>query len=597
MVYDLPKVAAEAAPVSAFDAPDVKNPANAQLQEHSDSLTKAGAVVGTIAAQLQDEHDTAYTKKTDNLLADEIRRALYDPENGFLASKGETAQARRPDTVKAVQEAVKKLEGGLQNDMQRYMFQRTASARYQQAMQLVDSHAMNEIKTFHFNEAKARLMGAKNDALQNWAGWKDRESLYSTNKGIMGAEVASVATLAGIPKSSAQYKTLQQEAFTQLHSEVITNMVSLGMAKQATEYFNAHIQEIVPDKVDGIRKVLNVAATTTEADDLATEIWNELAPKDWNEAIPVFAMAQRAREKAGDNEDLQKLAIAGLKERAGEWNGEQGERKAQNISNVWQQIDSGASLTSVMLSPAWLALSGTEQRQIREAMERDAMTKANRAAAQSTRELTELQREESLSFLKHGDEYLTMSDPNVLRRMSRAQVEAKRSLFGMNATQRLLEKWDAIQNPGRYQEAKLDSDTFNMVARSMDLDPTSKNEGMRNQIGALKFRLEEALNHEMQQRKAPMTGTEKTEFIRKTISEEVLVNGFWSKRSKPVAALTNEEAAKIIIPRAEQIQISEAMAERYKATGNPVYAPTRANLVRWYLKGKMPGYTDFIGDE
>lgn len=597
-VYDLPTVEATAEPMKQFSAPEVKDFASAQLQEQGAAVTKVGNAVTRIAQDLQDQIDTATTKDMDNRLADVIRTTLYDPEKGFLQTSGKNALDGRPTAIKTIQEATKTFEKGLTNDMQRQMFQKVASQRLQTALMLIDSHAMNQAKVYSGNEAKARFQGAMQDALQNWAGWEDPQSLYHTNKRIMLAEVDSVAELAGIPKDSEQYETLVKDATTQLHGNVITNMISLGQSSQAKKYFDAHIQEIQPgEPLNKIRNVVKAATTATEADDLAAKVWEDLGPKGLNDAIPLFSMTEKVRELAGDNEDVQKAAIAGIKERAGEWNGQQTETKAQAISSVWQQVDGGVSFKKIQTSPAWLALSGTERHEIRRAMEAEATNRANRAAANSSRELAELQRQEHLSFLKHGDEYLTVSDPNVLRKMSRAQVEATRTKFGMTATRQLLDRWDAIQNPGKYQEAKLDTDTFNAVARSLNLDPGSKNRNMRNQVGALKFRLEEALNHEMQQRKAPMSATEKTEFIRQTLSKQVLVNGFWSTRNKPIASLTSEDINKIVIPRKDQVDIAAAMAKRYKATGNEIYAPSRANLVRWYLKGKMPGYTDFYGEE
>jgi len=597
-VYDLPTVEATAEPMKQFSAPEVRDYASAQLQEQGAAVTKVGNAVTRIAQDLQDQIDTATTKDMDNRLADVIRTTLYDPEKGFLQTSGKNALDGRPTAIKTIQEATKSFEKGLTNDMQRQMFQKVASQRLQTALMLIDSHAMNQAKVYSGNEAKARFQGAMQDALQNWAGWEDPQSLYHTNKRIMLAEVDSVAELAGIPKDSEQYETLVKDATTQLHGNVITNMISLGQSSQAKKYFDAHIQEIQPgEPLNKIRNVVKAATTATEADDLAAKVWEDLGPKGLNDAIPLFSMTEKVRELAGDNEDVQKAAIAGIKERAGEWNGQQTETKAQAISSVWQQVDGGVSFKKIQTSPAWLALSGTERHEIRRAMEAEATNRANRAAANSSRELAELQRQEHLSFLKHGDEYLTVSDPNVLRKMSRAQVEATRGKFGMTATRQLLDRWDAIQNPGKYQDAKLDTDTFNAVARSLNLDPGSKNRNMRNQVGALKFRLEEALNHEMQQRKAPMSATEKTEFIRQTLSKQVLVNGFWSTRNKPIASLTSEDINKIVIPRKDQVDIAAAMAKRYKATGNEIYAPSRANLVRWYLKGKMPGYTDFYGEE
>lgn len=594
MRYDIPEVglSVEGTPqVRSFNAGDTKDYGAAQMQEQGAATSKTG----TSIAYIQDVLNDARAKELDNQLADHVREALYDPENGYLGTAGKTAVDARSGVIKSLQDKVKEIEQGAKNDMQKALFGKAARARLQSAYLHIDGHALNQAKIYGGAEAKARMDGARLDAVQNWAGWEDPGGVYARSKALMSREARAVASVAGIPEDSEQYKLLTQGALTQLHADVINNMISLGQTGAAKKYYANAVsnKEILPDKLDELNSKVKMATTATEADNLASQVWSEfMSGKNRNEAVSLFQMTERVRTLAGDNEDVQKSAIAGIKERYGEWNGEQAEFKAQNISGVWKQIDAGVPMKKMQLSPSWMALSDTERHQIRKEMEAEAATRAARNAANSSRELTDLQRQEHLNFLKNGDSYLTVTDPNVLKRMSRAQVEALRGKFGMEPTKQLLDKWDAIQDPRKYGEAKMDTDDFNAVARSLKLDPLdTKNKEMRNKVGALRFHVEQVLNLEQIQKKAPLTRQEKMEIINKEMSRQVLVNpGYFSTNKKvPVITLTAKQAEKVVIPNIDRKNIAEAMKIRYNATGDASYAPTEANLRRFYLMSISPG--------
>lgn len=600
MTYDLPTVSAQPGGGPEVAAPEVRDVAGAQMKEAGDVSAKAGSAINYVAQTLQNDIDTAVTKEMDNKLADAVRTTLYDPEKGYLSTSGKSALVAREGSITAIKNSVTDLEKNLGNDVQKAMFHKVAAQRIQSAMMLIDGHAMQQAKAYNVTEAKARLDGARMDAVANWAGWEDKASLYTRSRTIMRSEVDSVAEQAGIPRDSAQYKQLVQAADTQLHADILNNMLSLGQSTQAKKYFDAHVQEIAPDKLDEIRSHLKVATTATEADDMATKVWKEMAPTDRNGAIPIFQMAERVRELAGENEDVQKAALQGIKERAAEWNAEQTEYKSQNIAGVWRQLDSGTSWKQVQLSESWRLLSDTERHQVKKEWESEEATRearaaaaASRAASNAQRGLIQMERNERLAFMKNGDLYLTVSDPKVLRSMSRAQIESMRGKFGMERTLHLLRAWDSIQDPSKYKDAVIDTDAFKQAARSLGLNPDTKNQTEKARVGALKYHLEQEISYEQQRRKAPMTAVEKQQFINQSLSRNVLINGFWTNSNKPVMSLTAEDLNKVIIPRDEQLKISAAMEQKYRETRDPRYAPGRKNLVIWYLKKKAPGFSDF----
>lgn len=583
--YDLPTESLQVRgtpQLQGFDVPTPKDVSGAQVQEMGAALTKSGTGIMDIVRVAQNDADTARAKEIDNSLADTIRVALYDPENGYLSKPGKRAWDSRGETVKSLQESVKNLESGLTNDLQRYLFKKAATQRMQSAMLQIDSHAMNQVKIYRGAETKARMDGFKQDALTSWAGWEEPGGMFAKNKAGMMNEAKGLAEIIGAPEESAQYQQLVQAATTQLHSDVLNNMISLGRTTEAKKYYDAAIKakEILPDKIDELNTKVKVATTATEGDNLAEEAFAAfMKDRGPNDPVPLFQIEKYVREKAGDKEDIQKAAIAGVKERAASWNAEQAETKAKNISGVWKLVDAGKPLKEIQLSQPWLALSDTERHQIRGQIDTYFTGKASRSVA-------EMQRAEHAAFLQNGNEYLTVTDPNVLRGLSRAQVESMRGKFGMTATQHLLDKWDAIQNPAKFGEAKIDSDDFNVIARNLGLDPENKkNKDMRNQVGALKFHIETVIDYEQARAKRPLTRQEKMDLVNKELSKQVLINpgAFSFKKNVPVISLTKDQTERIIIPDTDRKAISEAMKIRYEKTNNPMYAPTEANLRRFYL--------------
>jgi hypothetical protein len=82
-----------------------------------------------------------------------------------------------------------------------------------------------------------------------------------------------------------------------------------------------------------------------------------------------------------------------------------------------------------------------------------AAARENRAAAAESRAYTAERRKEGQLLLANGDQYLTDSDPARLAAMTREQVVATRSKYGMEGAQHLLSRWDSLQKPGAITEA------------------------------------------------------------------------------------------------------------------------------------------------
>ena len=257
------------------------------------------------------------------------------------------------------------------------------------------------------------------------------------------------------------------------------------------------------------------------------------------------------------------------------------------MNSVYKSIDAGTPLTRIMRTPQWQALPGKEQDQILMQQEQRAAARESRAAAAESRDFAREQRAERRMLLDNGDAYLRYSDPEVLARMSRPQVEAMRSVFGMEGAQHLLQRFDSLQKPGAVAEARIDKQDFDHIAETMGLDPfNAKSPDKKKQLGELQFRVEQLINIAQQSKKGTLTREEKMALMQGELARQVTVNpGRLSpNKNVPVIQLQPDQVRRVVVPDADKAKISEALAVMYRADPkNPAYAPTEDNMRRLYL--------------
>ena len=256
MVYDLPTVAASPQPSQQYAAPESKNFNAEQTHEMGNAVTKAGAAVLSIAQDMQNTVDTAAAKEMDNKLADVIRTTLTNSENGYLKTAGKAAVDGRANVEKALKDAVKGIGEGSENEVQTFMFKKAAASRIQTAMGQVGMHSLEQAKVYVAAVTEARSKGFRLDAVNNFAGWNDKEGLYAKNKAGMLNEINQFMNKNGIEKDNPIYKASVMENTTKLHFDTIKLMLSMEKTQDAKDYYQANTQEISSDKRDDFKAML-----------------------------------------------------------------------------------------------------------------------------------------------------------------------------------------------------------------------------------------------------------------------------------------------------------------------------------------------------
>lgn len=402
--------------------------------------------------------------------------------------------------------------------------------------------------------------------------------------GIIQTNLRQFAAATGKP---TEWVAAQEMRYTTaLHANVIAGLVQTDPAK-AQEYFTANKGQIDGARHDEITKTINATSAVNDGDKAAGQVWESMGPKGYNDPVAMDKLEASVREQFPNDPTRRQAAIAALRERAAAHNAARAEANAGNTNAVYALLDRGAPLARVMRSPEWLALPATEQHKIMLQRENEAAARESRAAAAEQRELAREQRRERQLLLTNGDAYLRYSDPDVLARMSRPQVEATRAVFGFEGAQHLLARYDALQKPGAIAEARIDKQDFDHIADQMGLDPfNAKTPDKKKALGELQFRVEQLINTAQQAKKQPLTREEKMALMQGELARQVTVAPGWFgfDRQVPVIQLSPEQARRVVVPDAEKAKISEALKAMYATDPkNPDYAPTEDNVRRLYL--------------
>ena len=242
--------------------------------------------------------------------------------------------------------------------------------------------------------------------------------------------------------------------------------------------------------------VIKEASDTQTGEQGADAVWATTGPKDTNEPVKIFDMERELRTNLKDNPDAMKRGIDALRQRAQAFNGQQAETNAAGVNGVFKLLDGGTPMAAVMRSAEWLALPDLKKHEIRKTLQNEAHQAEQRAFTHEQRVFAGEQRAERSLLLNNGDAYLRYSDPDVLTKMTRPQVEATRTVFGFEGAQHLLQRFDSLTKaPEKIVEARMDKQDFDHVAEQMGLDPfNAKSPDKKAQLGELQFKVEQLIN-------------------------------------------------------------------------------------------------------
>lgn len=205
------------------------------------SLGELGGAIGQVGETLnlwQDEVDTADAKAADAAYSDLIRQELYADQTGFMYSQGSESIGRRGTVAERIEAEQKRLLSGL-NPAARSKAEVAMVARYQRALQTVDTHTASQRQVYLDSAAQARVTSSIQDAIFN-------PDQTAQSIALADQEIRDMAARNGWAPEVTALKL--KEARTEVHAGVIKRLETVSPV-QALEYLQKHKGDMTGDVV------------------------------------------------------------------------------------------------------------------------------------------------------------------------------------------------------------------------------------------------------------------------------------------------------------------------------------------------------------
>jgi len=553
-----------------------------QLQGLGEGAQRAGGAVSTIALDMARDANDLRVNDAMNQYVNAQTQARVEA----MQLKGRNALERPdgkslPDEFgERMQKQAEVISQTLANPAQRQAFAMNAGRMDGQFRASLSQHMVEQQNVYRKETQKGTLDTAVNQATLLWGDEKLRAQSVATVTKVVDA----IARDNGMPPEARDMALV--ESLSPLHVGVMKGMIQAGQANAAREYYNENSASMTMQARAAMQGVVKEASDVQTGEAKADAVWATIGPRAANDPVKIFDMEREMRDQLKDNPDAMKRGVDALRQRAQAFNAQQAETNAAGVNSVFKLIDGRVPMGTIMRSDEWMSLPAHKQHEIVKSLEAEAAARESRAYTAEARAFNTERRKDSQLLMGNADAFLAASNPDTLAHMTRAQVEATRTQFGMEGAQHLLTKFDAIsKSSDKLVEARMDKQDFDHVAEQMGLDPfNDKSPDKKRQLGELQFRVEQLINTAQVSKKQALTRDEKMTLMQGELARQVTVPGFFSNSQVPVIQLNADDAARVVVPPTDRAQIAQALQTMYaNDPKNPAYAPTEANMRRLYL--------------
>lgn len=488
--------------------------------------------IGKIIEQKIQRAEEVVLLEADNRLAD----AATNLRTSALSTRGKDALAVGVQVQEDWEKTVSEVESSLTSDRQRAAFRERSSSRWQQLNAVVQSHGAQEFQKYDAEQSELAINKRVDEAVTNYGDPRALRQAVSEAKYL----VELYGSRNGF--SPEQIADKQLAATTRIHTQVIARMVADSKDILASDYFKKMKSEIATDSVTKLTEQLEVASTEGEALRGAGDIWKRLGPKSLNDPVTLSTMEQEAREKYAANPKVVKAVIQDLRMRREAHNSEQVEVGASNKAAVLGAFAKGAGVHQLVRSSEYLALSGTEQEQVKSYMVRSRKADENEPPSK-----------------RNWAAYWGYSSPSKLAAMSENQVLSLAPEIGQGLVNQLMQqKRTVLKSEEQVREATIDADLFGTIANDAGLNPYDKDSD-KAVLARLRSTVETEIERHQQARGRRLTRDEKQSVMQQIIDRKVMVDRWGVDEAEREATLSKDDRGRSYYPIAA-IADSDIMA-------------------------------------
>lgn len=266
---DLPAISLSTRGTPGFVAPATvpeRNQTGQQIADVGGNVQQFGAGLASLARQKQSEVDAAQLREADNRAADEVRKALYDPDNGYKSKTGRAALGdTRERAFTDLNSQLEKIESGLANDFQRARFRELVDDRLTDANQVADNHETMQRRAYGIGETKAGIDNGIADMV-NAIGTPNFDKEFAA---VMDTADELNDWMQGGPE---ERKALRLETATKAHTAVIEDLVRRDQGAVAADYLKAVRKELDPAARPKLDALVDNAKSNAQAWAVADEL-------------------------------------------------------------------------------------------------------------------------------------------------------------------------------------------------------------------------------------------------------------------------------------------------------------------------------------
>jgi soluble lytic murein transglycosylase len=288
-----------------FAAPQPLNAAPQQLQQAGDALSKAGTVGANVANDIQMMANQVRVDAALNQVRQQQQALTYDPQNGYLAKRG--AAALDPDPLdrllpqqygEQLTDVINKAAEGLANDDQRRVFTQQAAQIHTQFSAGVESHMLQEYRSFGLETQQGTIKLAADAARRNWS---NPDIIASQVKSAQAA-VWKAGQISGEPGNLTEAKI--KETTSAIHAGVIQAALDDNNPAYALGYIDSKKNEMTADdllRANALVKAdMRARVATTTAQNAMSSLQSKLAPTDTDQVLNITMQS----ESGGDRDAL-----------------------------------------------------------------------------------------------------------------------------------------------------------------------------------------------------------------------------------------------------------------------------------------------------
>jgi murein DD-endopeptidase MepM/ murein hydrolase activator NlpD len=262
-----PSVSEGETPMSPTNSPYVapmRNAAPGQLEQTGATLTQAGEMASkignTIADRVQETMDDAQTKAAEN----QFLQAALPTLGQYKNSQGINATQLFDPTAQAITKARQDARATLTNPIQQRMFdQVTNDHMLTFGSQMADHENVQRVEEGK-KQSIARAQNLNGMSMLDVAGRNRDDSNFATLGKASDDEVLNAAQLSGIAPDSPMADQMLRQNRTQRYASVIDSLKNQNAYSEASNFFDAHKDEMDPHQVEQIGGELKRAKLLVE---------------------------------------------------------------------------------------------------------------------------------------------------------------------------------------------------------------------------------------------------------------------------------------------------------------------------------------------